>query len=58
MYVSSKAEAILPDQDALILVYCRSRRRSKIATDALDDLRYTNVKKYCDINDWPYDILK
>ena len=56
--VHSKAEAMLPDKDALILVYCRSGRRSKIAAEALVDLGYTNVKEFGGIIDWPYDVVK
>lgn len=56
--VPSKAEAMLPDKDALILVYCRSGRRSKIAAEALVELGYTNVKEFGGINDWPYEIVK
>ena len=55
--ISSKAEALLPDQDALILVYCRSGRRSKIAAEALVTLGYSNVKEFGGINDWPYEIV-
>lgn len=56
--VPSKAEAMLPDKDALILVYCRSGRRSKIAAEALVELGYSNVKEFGGIIDWPYEIVK
>ena len=56
--VHSKAEAMLPDKDALILVYCRSGRRSKIAAEALVELGYSNVKEFGGINDWPYEVVK
>lgn len=56
--VPSQAEAMLPDKDALILVYCRSGRRSKIAADALVELGYTNVKEFGGIIDWPYEVVK
>ena len=52
--IENKAEQILPDKDKLILVYCRSGRRSKIAAQALADLGYTNVKEFGGIIDWPY----
>ena len=45
------------DKDQLILVYCRSGRRSKIASQALADLGYTNVKEFGGIIDWPYDVV-
>ena len=56
--VPSKAEALLTDKEALILVYCRSGRRSKIAAEALVELGYTNVKEFGGIINWPYEIVK
>ena len=56
--VASRAENELKNKDQLILVYCRSGRRSKIAAQALADLGYTNVKEFGGIIDWPYDIVK
>ena len=53
--VLEKAEGILTDKDQLILVYCRSGRRSKIAAEALVQLGYTNVKEFGGILDWPYE---
>ena len=50
--------SVLPDKDALILVYCRSGRRSKIASEALANLGYSNVKEFGGIIDWQYDIVK
>ena len=54
--VAARAEEELPDKDALILVYCRSGRRSKIASQELVKLGYTNVKEFGGIIDWPYEI--
>ena len=42
----------LPDKDQLILVYCRSGRRSKEAAQKLADLGYTNVVEFGGIIDW------
>ena len=56
--IADRAEKELPDKDALILVYCRSGRRSKIASDELVKLGYTNVKEFGGIIDWPYEIVK
>lgn len=56
--IKEKAEALIPDKDRLILVYCRSGRRSKIASEELVKLGYTNVKEFGGIIDWPYDIVK
>jgi rhodanese-related sulfurtransferase len=48
----------LPRKDQLILVYCRSGRRSKIAAEELVKLGYTNVKEFDGIIDWEYEIVK
>ena len=50
--IGNRAENELPRKDQLILVYCRSGRRSKIAAEALVDLGYTNVKEFGGIIDW------
>ena len=44
--IADRAEKELPDKKQLILVYCRSGRRSKIAADELVKLGYTNVKEF------------
>ena len=56
--IAARAEKELPRKDALILVYCRSGRRSKIASEELVKLGYTNVKEFGGIIDWPYEIVK
>ena len=48
----------LPDKDRLILVYCRSGRRSKEASDKLLNLGYTNVVEIGGILDWTGEIEK
>ena len=53
--IEEKAEGILTDKGQLILVYCRSGRRSKIAAEALAELGYTNIKEFGGINHWPYE---
>ena len=55
--IAERAEKELPDKDALILVYCRSGRRSKIASEELVKLGYTNVKEFGGIIDWPYETV-
>ena len=55
--IADKAESILKDKDQLILVYCRSGRRSKLAAEALVKLGYTNVKEFGGIIDWPYETV-
>lgn len=54
--VEEKAEDVLTDKDQLILVYCRSGRRSKLAAEALVALGYTNIKEFGGIIDWPYEV--
>jgi rhodanese-related sulfurtransferase len=54
--IKEKAEQVLTDKDQLILVYCRSGRRSKLAAQDLVDLGYTNVKEFGGIIDWPYEV--
>ena len=56
--IADRAENELPDKDQLILVYCRSGRRSKIAAEELVKLGYTNVKEFGGIIDWEYEIVK
>lgn len=53
--VTERAEGVLTDKDQLILVYCRSGRRSKIAAEALVKLGYTNIKEFGGIINWPYE---
>lgn len=56
--ITERAEKEIPEKETLILVYCRSGRRSKIAADALVSLGYTNVKEFGGIIDWQYEIIK
>lgn len=56
--IENRAEEELPDKAQLILVYCRSGRRSKLAAQILADLGYTNVKEFGGILDWPYEVTK
>ena len=54
--ITKKAEQVLTDKNQLILVYCRSGRRSKLAAEALVELGYTNIKEFGGIIDWPYEV--
>lgn len=54
--VKAKAKVMLPEKDALILVYCRSGRRSKEGSQILADLGYTNIMEFGGIIDWPYEV--
>ena len=42
----------LPNKDQLIMVYCRSGRRSKEASAKLVKLGYTNIVEFGGILDW------
>ena len=48
----------LSDKNQLILVYCRSGRRSKEAAEKLVKLGYTNIVEFGGILDWTGDIEK
>ena len=50
--------AELPDKSQLILVYCRSGRRSKEASEKLAGIGYTNIVEFGGILDWKGEIEK
>ena len=54
--ISAEAERVLMDKNQLILVYCRSGRRSNLAAEELVKLGYTNIKEFGGIIDWPYEV--
>lgn len=56
--IGSEAPEELPDKDAVLLIYCRSGRRSAQAAEKLSGLGYTNVYDFGGIIDWPYDTVK
>lgn len=56
--IASRAGSELPDKDAVILVYCRSGRRSAFAAGELAKLGYSNVYDFGGIADWPFDVVK
>ncbi|MBO4908425.1 MAG: rhodanese-like domain-containing protein [Lachnospiraceae bacterium] len=47
----------LPDFDQIILIYCRSGRRSKEAAQKLADMGYSNVYEFGGIITWNGDIV-
>ena len=47
----------LPDKDQLIMVYCRSDRRSREASEKLVKLGYTNIVEFGGIIDWTGEIV-
>ena len=54
--IEARAEEVLTDKDQLILVYCRSGRRSKLASEIRVELGYTNIREFGGIIDWPYEV--
>lgn len=56
--IKDKADGILTDKDAKILVYCRSGNRSAAASKELISMGYTNVYDFGGISSWPYDLVK
>jgi rhodanese-related sulfurtransferase len=56
--IYQKAATVIPNKNALILVYCRSGARSADATYALISMGYTNVFDFGGILDWPYDVTQ
>jgi rhodanese-related sulfurtransferase len=49
---------LLPDKDAIILVYCRSGNRSKQASQKLANMGYTNIVEFGGIGEWAGEIVK
>ena len=48
----------LPDLDQIILIYCRSGRRSKEASEKLAKMGYTNIYEFGGIITWPGETVK
>ena len=55
--IEEGAKEKLRDKKQLILVYCRSARRSKLASEKLAELGYGNVKEFGGIIDWKYEVV-
>ena len=56
--MKDKAEVTLYDKEEVIVIYCRSGRRSEAAAKELVNMGYTNVYDFGGIVDWPYEIVK
>ena len=54
--ILDRAGGVLPDKDKMILVYCRSGRRSKNASAELAAMGYINVYEFGGIIDWTYTV--
>lgn len=57
-HISAEAPLILTNKDAVIIVYCRSGKRSQRAARKLTDMGYQNVNDLGGILDWPYEVEK
>ena len=55
--LSNRAEQEIPDKNTLIILYCRSGRRSEQAAGILADMGYSRVYDMGGIMDWPYETL-
>ena len=55
--IGTEEPAELPDKRQIILVYCRTGRRSKEAAQKLADMGYVNVYEFGGIEDWTGDIV-
>jgi phage shock protein E len=53
--LKARAEVLMSDKNATIIVYCRSGNRSKEAADILIELGFKNVLDMGGIIDWPYE---
>ena len=48
----------LPDMDQIILIYCRTGKRSVQAAQKLADMGYTNIYEFGGINKWTGPVVK
>ena len=55
--IDENVSDILKDKDQIIMVYCRSGRRSKEASQKLADLGYTRVYDFGGILDWTGEVV-
>jgi len=54
--IREKAPELLPDRSEVLLLYCRSGRRSAEAARMLLDMGYENIYDFGGIIDWPYEV--
>lgn len=55
--INTLAASVIPDKNAIYIVYCRSGNRSATAVTYLHDLGYVNLYDMGGIINWPYDIV-
>lgn len=53
--IGEEPPVLLPDKNAVLLVYCRSGVRSKRAAERLAELGYQHIYDFGGIIDWPYE---
>ncbi|PAB61421.1 hypothetical protein CCE28_01610 [Anaeromicrobium sediminis] len=53
--LENQVEEKIPDKNTTIFVYCRSGRRSRIASEKLIEMGYTDVFDLGGIINWPYE---
>jgi len=56
--ISERAEGVLPDKDAKILVHCLRGMRSKNAANTLLFMGYTNVIDFGGLETWTYEVMR
>ncbi len=56
--IEEEAEELLKDKEQILLVYCRSGRRSKEAARKLAGMGYVNVHEFGGILDWKGEIVR
>lgn len=56
--IGSEMPELLPDKDAVIILYCRSGNRSGQAAKKLLKLGYKTIYDFGPLTDWPGEIVK
>ena len=55
--IGKEPPELLADKDQMILVYCRSGRRSKEAAQKLVDMGYNNIVEFGGIIEWKGEVV-
>lgn len=50
------AAGAIPSKDTLVLVYCKTGKRSSAAAHTLAGLGYTRICDFGGLTDWPYEL--
>jgi len=56
--IESRAGEELPDKDVIILIYCRTGRRSELVARQLIEMGYVHVYDFGGIYDWPFETVQ